>query len=184
MPDLNHLRPVLSLSVLFCLLLGSCATPVGPSGGPPDRTPPEIINTVPEVGTTNFKGDEVRFEFSEFPDRNSVRQNVTIEPNMGIQYDVGFSRKTAIVEFSTDLPENTTILVKLGSDVADTRRNTLGSSFDLAFSTGPVIDDGRITARLRDAERGSVDAGERVFLFREPIDYTAQANYVAQSDTI
>ncbi len=183
MPDLNHLRPVLSLSVLFCLLLGSCATPVGPSGGPPDRTPPEIVNTVPEVGTTNFKGDEVRFEFSEFPDRNSVRQNVTIEPNIGILYEVDFKRKTAIVKFNNELPENTTILVKLGSDVADTRRNSIGSSFDLAFSTGPVIDEGRIIARLRDADKGSVDAGERVFLFREPIDFTAQANYVAQSDT-
>ena len=183
MPDLNHLRPVLSLSMLFCLLLGSCATPVGPSGGPPDRTPPEIVNTVPEVGTTNFKGDEVRFEFSEFPDRNSVRQNVTIEPNIGILYEVDFKRKTAIVKFNNELPENTTILVKLGSDVADTRRNSIGSSFDLAFSTGPEIDEGRIIARLRDADKGSVDAGERVFLFREPIDFTAQANYIAQSDT-
>jgi hypothetical protein len=135
------------------------------------------------VGTTNFSGDEVRFYFSEFPDRNSVRENVTIEPNIGIQFEVDFRRKTAIVEFDGELPENTTILVKLGADVSDTRRNTLGSSFDLAFSTGPVIDEGRITARLRDADLGSVDAGERVFLYREPIDYEAQANYVAQSDT-
>lgn len=164
-------------------MIGSCATPVAPTGGPPDRTPPEIVSTYPVVGTTNFSGDEVRFEFSEFPDRNSVRQNVTIEPNIGILYEVDFKRKTAIVEFNSELPENTTILVKLGSDVSDTRRNTLGSSFDLAFSTGPLIDKGQITARLRDADQGSVDAGERVFLFREPIDYTAQANYVAQSDT-
>ena len=164
-------------------MIGSCATPVAPTGGPPDNTPPEIVSTTPAVATTNFMGDEVRFKFSEFPDRNSVRENVTIEPNIGIQYEVDFRRKTAIIEFSDELPENTTILVKLGAEVADTRRNTLGGSFDLAFSTGPVIDEGRITARLRDADRGSVEAGERVFLFREPIDYTAQANYVAQSDT-
>lgn len=156
---------------------------MAPTGGPPDRTPPEIVSTAPDVGTTNFSGNEVRFEFSEFPDRNSVRDNVTIEPNIGIQYEVDFSRKTAIIEFSDELPENTTILVKLGSDVSDTRRNTLGNSFDLAFSTGPEIDEGRITARLRDADRVAVEAGERVFLYREPVDYTAQANYVAQSDT-
>lgn len=178
-----HLRPVIFISALFCFMLGSCATPVSPTGGPPDRTPPEIVSTTPAVGTTNFTGDEVRFEFSEFPDRNSVRQNVSIEPNIGIQYEVNFRRKTAVIEFSSELPENTTILVKLGSDVADTRRNAIGSSFDLAFSTGPVIDEGRITGRLRDADRGSVNAGERVFLYREPIDYSAQANYVAESDT-
>jgi hypothetical protein len=163
--------------------MGSCATPVAPTGGPRDSTPPDIVNTTPEVGSTNFSGDEVRFDFSEFVDRNSVRQNVTIEPDIGIQYEVDFRRKTAIIEFQDELPENTTILVKLGSDVADTRRNTLGSSFDLAFSTGPVIDEGKITGRLRDADQSSVDAGERVFLYREPIDYSAPANYVAQSDT-
>lgn len=181
--DLNASRTVLLLFSFLCLWLGSCATPIGPTGGPPDRTPPEIVQTVPEVGATNFTGDEVRFEFSKFPDRNSVRQNVTIEPNIGIQYEVDFSRKTAVVEFANELPENTTILVKLGSDVSDTRNNSMGSSFDLAFSTGPVIDEGQISARLRDADQGSVEAGERVFLFREPIDYTAEANYVAQSDT-
>lgn len=176
-------RPVLFYCLCFCFWFGSCATPIAPSGGPPDTTPIEIESTSPEVGTTNFSGDEVRFNFSKFPDRSSVRQNVTIEPNIGIQYEVSFSRRTAIVEFTQDLPENTTILVKLGSDVSDTRRNNMGSSFDLAFSTGPVIDEGRIIARLRDADRGSVNAGERVFLYREPIDFSEQANYVAQSDT-
>lgn len=176
-------RPVLFYCICFCFCFGSCATPIAPTGGPPDTTPIEIESTAPEVGATNFSGDEVRFNFSKFPDRSSVRQNVTIEPNIGIQYEVSFSRRTAIVEFTQDLPENTTILVKLGSDVSDTRRNNMGSSFDLAFSTGPVIDEGRITARLRDADMGSVNAGERVFLYREPIDYTEQANYVAQTDT-
>ncbi len=57
------------------------------------------------------------------------------------------------------------------------------SSYELAFSTGPVIDDGNVIARLRDADQGSVEAGERVFLFREPLDFTRSANYVAQSDT-
>lgn len=176
-------RPVLFYCIFFCFWFGSCATPIAPTGGPPDTTPIEIESTSPEVGTTNFSGDEVRFNFSKFPDRSSVRQNVSIEPNIGIQFEVSFSRKTAIVEFTQDLPENTTILVKLGAEVSDNRRNNMGSSFDLAFSTGPVIDEGRITARLRDADMGSVNAGERVFLYREPIDYTEQANYVAQSDT-
>lgn len=176
-------RPVLLICTFFCFWFGSCATPIAPTGGPPDTTPPEIIATSPDVGSTNFSGDEVRFEFSKFPDRGSVRQNITIEPNIGIQYEVNFSRRTAIVSFTNELPENTTVLVKLGSDVSDTRQNELGSSFDLAFSTGPVIDEGRITARLRDADQGSVEAGERVFLYREPVDFTEQANYVAQSDT-
>jgi len=156
---------------------------VAPTGGPPDRTPPVIIKTTPEVGTTNFTGDEIRFEFDKFPDRASVRRNVTIEPNLGIQFDVSFSRRTAIVRFRERLPENTTVIVQLGSDITDTRRNSMTSSFTHAISTGPVIDDGTVKARIRDADKGSVEAGERVFLFQEPFDFTSQANYVAQTDT-
>lgn len=166
----------------FFLFYG-CATPIGPTGGPPDRTPPVIVSTTPDLGTTNFTGDEVRFEFSKFPDRASVRRNISIEPSLGIQFDVSFSRRTAIVEFNDPLPENTTVIIVMGSDVSDTRNNRMTSSYSLALSTGPIIDDGNVTARIRDAERGSVDAGERVFLFREPVDFTRSANYVAQSDT-
>lgn len=183
LPDLMPKQPLLYTSLLICLLMNSCATPVAPTGGPPDREPPQIIGTTPDVGTINFSDDEVRFEFSKFPDRASVRQNVTIEPNIGIRYEVNFRRKTAIVEFQDELPENTTILVKLGAEISDTRNNEMGSSFDMAFSTGPVIDTGEITARLRDADKETVESGERVFLFREPVDYTEGANYVAQSDT-
>ncbi len=180
---MNLIRIFSSLCVIGFLIFYGCATPTAPTGGPPDRTPPVIVDTYPDVETTNFTGDEVRFEFSKFPDRASVRRNITIEPNLGIQFDVSFSRRTAIVEFDRPLPENTTIIVVMGSEASDTRNNEMSSSFSLAFSTGPVIDDGNVTARLRDADAGSVDAGERVFLFREPVDYTQAANYVAQSDT-
>lgn len=163
--------------------MGGCATPITPTGGPPDTTPPVVEHTTPEVGTTNFDGDEVRFDFSEFPDRSSVRQNVTIEPNLGIQFEVSFSRKTAIVEFLQPLPDSTTVIVQMGADVTDTRNNSMDSSYKLAFSTGPVIDDGNVSARLRDADRGSVEAGERVYLYRAPADFTEPANYLAQSDT-
>ncbi|NBC28076.1 MAG: hypothetical protein GVY08_14535 [Bacteroidetes bacterium] len=180
---MNVLRIIFFLIVVDTLFLHGCATPVAPTGGPPDRTPPEIIGTTPDVGTTNFSGNEVRVEFSKFPDRASVRSSVTIEPNLDIQFEVGFSRRTAIIEFEEELPENTTIIVVMGSDISDTRNNEMPSSFSLAFSTGPVIDEGNVTARLRDSEKGSVEAGERVFLYREPVEFSQPANYVAQSDT-
>lgn len=156
---------------------------MAPSGGPPDRQGPIVEHTIPQTGTVNFEGNEVRFNFSKFVDRNSVRQNVSIEPNLGIQFEVDFSRKSATVEFENQLPENTTIIVQLGADVTDTRNNKMGSSFELAFSTGPELDDGNVIARLRDPIEGSVESGERVFLYRLPADFTEPANYLAQSDT-
>lgn len=168
---------------LLLILAISCATPINPTGGEPDRTPPVIVSTVPESGTTNFDGDRVEFTFDKFIDRPSFIQNISIEPDLAIDFDVSFRRKTARVTFEDPLPDNTTIVVKLGTEVADTDRNQMGSSFDLALSTGDVLDDGRVTGQLIDADTGETDSGFRVFLYSEPYDLTSRAIYVAQSDT-
>lgn len=156
---------------------------MGPSGGEPDRTGPVIIGTSPQNGTTNFEGDEISFEFDEFIDRNSFRRNVSIEPDLAIELDYNFRRKTATVKFQDKLPENTTVVLKVGVDVADARRNKMGESFDLAISTGEELDSGEVTAKVLDAHTGRGESGKRVFLYREPVDFSERAMYVAQSDT-
>ncbi|PKD44573.1 hypothetical protein CWD77_03665 [Rhodohalobacter barkolensis] len=178
-------RGILSILFVFIsVIIGlSCATPVAPTGGPPDREGPEVIETIPENGTTNFSDDEVRFTFDQFVDRSSVRQNVSIEPDLAIPFEINFRRKTVIVSFERELPENTTIIIKLGVDITDTQRNKMTGSFDLALSTGDILDEGSVTARILDAETGSAESGQRVFLYREPVDFSGRANYVAQTDT-
>jgi uncharacterized protein (DUF2141 family) len=172
-----------AIALVLIFIAMSCATPIAPTGGPPDRTPPVVTETFPPSGTTNFVGNEVRFTFSKFIDRNSFRQNISIEPDLALDYEISFRRRTAIVEFQSDLPENTTLVVKVGVDVTDTDRNKMASSFDLALSTGPDLDEGRVTARVLEAETGRGESGRRVFLYREPVDFSQRARYVAQSDT-
>lgn len=156
---------------------------MGPTGGEPDERGPKIVGTNPENGTTNFDGNKVSFSFDQFIDRNSFRQNVSIQPDLGIQYEVDFGRKKATVEFLSPLPENTTIIVKLGTDVTDTDRNEMDAPFDLALSTGDVLDDASISARLLNAQTGRGESGQRVFLYAEPFDLTQRARYVAETDT-
>jgi uncharacterized protein (DUF2141 family) len=176
----------ISITILLTaviLVALSCATPMGPTGGEPDRTGPVVIDTYPANGTTNFTGSEVRFTFDEFVDRNSFRRNVSIEPDLAIELEYSFRRRTAIVEFKSPLPENTTFVVKVGVDVTDTQRNKMTSSFDLALSTGDELDEGEVTGRLIDANTGRGESGKRVFLYRKPVDLSERANYVAQTDT-
>jgi len=172
------------LSAIFLLLLlKNCATPVTPTGGEPDRTGPQVVSTYPENGTTNFDDNEVSFTFDKFVDRNSFRQNVRIEPDLGIQFETSFSRRRATVEFQSPLPDNTTVVITVGTDVTDTNRNSMERSFNLALSTGDVLDEGTVTARVLDAETGRGDSGNRVFLYREPFDLTQRSIYVAETDT-
>ncbi|MEX2462694.1 MAG: Ig-like domain-containing protein [Balneolaceae bacterium] len=169
------------LVILF--ILKSCATPMGPTGGEPDRSAPIVINTDPQQGSTNFSDREVSFTFDKYIDRNSFRQNVSIEPDLGIEFETSFRRKTATVRFASELPENTTVIVKVGTDVTDTNRNRLDSSYDLALSTGDVLDRGKITATAIDAETGRGESGQRIFLYREPFDLESRAVYISETDT-
>lgn len=171
------------LLVFIALAIKNCATPRGPTGGEPDQTGPVVVSTDPENGTTNFDGDEVKFTFDQFVDRNSFRQNVSIQPDLGIQYEVDFWRKSATVKFQSPLPENTTIIVKLGTEVTDTDRNELDTPYDLALSTGDVLDSAVLTARLLDAQTGKGEKGNRVLLYAEPFDLSQRSRYVAETDT-
>jgi hypothetical protein len=173
--------PIFILCVLAWFY--GCATPRAPSGGEPDRTGPNVISTYPESGTVNFEGNEVEFTFDQFVDRNSFRQNVSIEPDLGIEFEIDFSRKSATVSFNSPLPDNTTIAVRVGSDVTDTNRNKMGVPVDLALSTGPVLDNGKVVAKVVDAETGETDSGSRVLLYREDADISERAIYMAESDT-
>ncbi len=169
--------------VLPVLLVQQCATPTQPSGGPPDRTPPVVQKTEPATGSTMFDGDRIRFRFSKYVDRNSFRDAFRMEPDLNLNYEVSWSRRTATVRFDEPLPDTTTIIFTLGTDLSDTRNNRISSPFQLALSTGPEIDEGRITATVRDAETGEGMMGERVMLYRFPVDLEVGADYVGESDS-
>jgi hypothetical protein len=165
------------------MFLGSCATPVPPTGGPQDRTGPEIEETSPVNETVNFDEREIRITFSKFVNRSSLLNAINIEPDLAIGYEIKWRRKTAIIEFDRALPANTTVILKIGTELTDTNNNKMPSQYDLAISTGDVIDDGRVTARVRRAADGITDSGFRIFLYRQPFDLSERANYVAQTDT-
>lgn len=169
--------------VLAILIVISCATPRGPSGGPPDRTPPVITETSPESETVNFQGREVELRFSKFMDRGSLQEALTIEPDLLINYEISWGRKSATIRFDEDLPDSTTVIIKIGTELEDTGNNSLETPFDLALSTGPDIDNASITGRLLTADDGSAEAGMRVFLYRQPFNLEERVNYVAQTDT-
>ncbi|MDZ7694125.1 MAG: Ig-like domain-containing protein [Balneolaceae bacterium] len=171
------------LLALGAALLYSCATPTSPSGGEPDRTGPKIIDIIPESGTTNFEGSEIELSFDEFIERSSMRQAVIIEPDIGLQYSLDWGRKSVAVEFDNPLPDSTTVLVTIGTELSDTRGNEMSEPVRIAVSTGSQIDEGEIVGRLVDAQTGRGTKGDRILLYRTPADLTQKADYLAQTDT-
>ncbi|MDI6400918.1 Ig-like domain-containing protein [Balneolaceae bacterium ANBcel3] len=178
----NRFFAVLLMAGL-AVYISQCATPTQPTGGPRDRTPPRVVETYPATGTTQFDGDRIEMEFSKYINRNSFRDALQIEPDLGIPYDISWRRRTARVEFEEALPENTTIIFTVGTDLRDTEGNAIHGPFQLALSTGPDIDSGRIQASVKNAETGKGKRGERVVLYRYPYNLEEPADYVAESDS-
>ncbi|MEX0773427.1 MAG: Ig-like domain-containing protein [Balneolales bacterium] len=164
-------------------IFGSCATPSQPTGGPSDDTGPEINATIPESGTVNFKEDRIIFDFSDFVERNSFMSAFRMEPDVGIDFNLNWGRTSVQVEFEQGLPDTTTMIFTVGTDLTDTRNNNMAGPYQLALSTGPDIDSGSIRATVFDAETGEPEEGGRVFLYRAPYDLTEKANYSVETDT-
>lgn len=168
--------------VLF-LLVVSCATPIAPTGGPSDSKGPVVEYTNPETGTTNFKGRTFEFQFNEFISRSSAANAITVEPDLGIPYNISWKRKTLFIEFEEEFPDSTTVILKLGTELSDTRNNKISSPLTVAVSTGDEIDSGEISGRVLLAENGRGAADRRVLLYRQPVDFSKRAVYEAQTDT-
>lgn len=171
------------LLVFYAIFVLTCATPIGPTGGPRDEKGPQILFTEPESGTTNFNGDEISFFFDEFVNRSSLNNNITIEPDFGATYDLKWKRKRLTISFIDPLPDSTTIILTLSGSVSDTRGNQIGAPKIVAFSTGDEIDEGSITGRIRNADTGAGEPTRRVALYREPFNLQQPYSYTAETDT-
>ena len=164
-------------------LLGGCATPSQPTGGPPDEEGPTIIKTEPETGTTNFSGRSITLHFSEFIERSSLNEAIIIEPDIGIDYELDWGRKSVEVEFNQAIPDSTTLILSIGTELTDTRSNEMASPQKIAVSTGSEIDEGKLFGRVVDARTGEGNEGRRILLYREPVDLMDKADYIAATDT-
>ncbi|HAC16547.1 MAG TPA: hypothetical protein DCE78_11475 [Bacteroidetes bacterium] len=183
-PVLKLSKPTLSLIYLTLLILiSSCATPVAPTGGELDRSGPILVTTNPINATTNFTGDEIRFTFDDFVDRNSFRNAFNVEPDIDLDFDIKWRRKTAIIKFNESLPDSTTLIFSIGNELRDTRSNRLSTPINLAISTGDIIDSQKVTFRILPSQPGILVTEPRIFLYREPVDLTLPAFYTGGADT-
>ena len=177
----NYFR--ISVFIVIVAIAYSCATPSSPTGGPPDREGPKIVSTEPETGTTNFSKREIIFHFSEFVNRGSITNEITVEPDVGIDYSLDWGRKSLSIEFESALPELTTLIVTIGTGLSDTNGNKLAAPKKVAVSTGPEIDQGELQGRILDAQTGEGNEGNKILLYRSPVNLEERANYTAETDT-
>lgn len=136
--------------ILFTLFLFiSCAKQGMPPGGPKDTTPPEILRTEPSLGKTMVHPNtSVMVRFSEPINPASAKDAIFISPYPGTTIKYRWRGRNLKIYFPKPLETNRTYVVTLGTAIRDYRNNPMKSSFTLAFSTGAVLDRGKISGKV------------------------------------
>jgi len=133
--------------LLFTILLfNSCANIVAPSGGLGNQTPPIVKNASINQAQTNFSDNKITLEFDKFMNRNSVTENIIIAPTTKFSHK--WNAKKITISFAENLKENTTYSIQIGGAFSDFYGNIAKEPFFIYFSTGNIIDTGKIEGRI------------------------------------
>ncbi|MCP4567501.1 MAG: hypothetical protein GY841_07980 [FCB group bacterium] len=165
MKTAGRLFPVIrfSIFILFFFILG-CAKSIAPPGGPIDRTPPEIIESIPVSGSVGISVDSsVIIEFSEAIHPVSTPKAVFITPLQEKEPKIKVKGRFLSISFAQSLEKNRTYVINLNTDLRDAHNVALDQSVNIAFSTGPTIDIGSIAGTVFEKSKGK--SGISVALF-------------------
>ncbi len=168
----------------FLLLLSGCANQLPPGGGPPDKTPPKIVDVYPANGTTNFSGDYVQFDFSKYIDKSTLKNALFISPAIEGDMNFDWTGTSVKISFPAALKKNVTYVMTVGTDLQDYyNHNRMVQSYTLTFSTGNKIDKGEIEGKVYD------EKPEGIMIFAYTVDDSAvnpmkyKPDYISQTGT-
>ena len=137
----------------------SCARQMPPPGGPPDKTPPRVVDTVPGDDSVRVGLDTpIRIRFSEGMDRRSVERALFISPQSARELDFRWRGDVLEIRLPDGLQADRTYLVTVGQESADEWRNRMRSSYSFGFATGDRLNRGELNGRVLKSkeERGQV----------------------------
>ena len=139
------------ISIIFLLLLTSCAQVTSLTGGERDRIAPQPIEKRmnPQNGATNFVGSTITIPFSEYVKLNNpIETIVMIPPNA--KPKATLRKKTLTLTWEDTLQDNTTYSIYLNETVQDITESN-DSLMVFVFSTGDFIDSLKYNVKIVDA---------------------------------
>ncbi len=126
----------------------NCASRGRPGGGPPDKTPPEIIYTFPAKDSVGVKSlDRIEIHFSERMNEGEVQNALFFSPPL--EYEAEWSGGEELVLWLKDsIRTERTYVVTIGASARDEHNVKMKDAYQFAFSSGAQLDRGRISGRV------------------------------------
>ena len=157
------------MSTLF-VLIGACAKVSNPSGGPRDRTPPVVLETVPEYGSKNFKEKSIYITFDEYVSLDNINEKFMVSPPMKKKPKVYVRGKDVRTEFAEDLRDSTTYTFYFQDAIRDLNEANVIDDYQFVLSTGSVIDSLSVTGNVYKAFDLETPEKTMVLLYKEVAD--------------
>jgi hypothetical protein len=154
---------------LLVLVVG-CATPGAPTGGPVDRTAPQVVRFEPEKLSRNFDGKVIQIFFDEWVDIKDAQRQVIISPPVDPLPDIIARKDELTIRFKGDLKPNTTYSIFFGDAIRDMKEGNATSNIQYVFSTGPEIDSLEISGKVIIPEGEKLPENSFVMLYESEDD--------------
>ena len=161
----NHIV-VTVLAVLVALLLKACANVSSPTGGKKDETPPQVIRTLPEDKSRNFKGQTLEMVFDEFIQVDNLKQELLITPDIQGNYEFKPIKNGLRLVFDKPFLPNTTYTFNFRTAIKDVTEKNVAENAKLVFSTGPQLDTLAISGQVTELLGGKPLQNAVVSLYR------------------
>ena len=171
--------------ILVCGLIASCAKVSSPSGGPRDKTPPEIVGSKPVNGATFYNSKKFEVTFNEYVTLDNINEKLIVSPPLKNRPLVSLRGKSIVVEYEDDLSNNTTYTFNFQDAVKDLNEGNVYDNFRFVFSTGPVVDSLAVTGNLFNAYVLDIPENALVMLYSNLEDSAFRKNipdYLSKAD--
>lgn len=152
--------------ICTAITLWQCARQSQPSGGPQDKTAPELQLSIPSNGEKNFKGKNIELTFDEAIKLKDPQEEIIITPSVGAKTKF-IAKKTKV----TVIPENnwkdsTTYSIAFRGGIQDLNESNPAEDLHLAFSTGPTIDSLQIHGSVYEAFKDKIPEKITIALYQ------------------
>ncbi|NHQ59417.1 hypothetical protein G9409_02200 [Chlorobium sp. BLA1] len=173
---------------LLMLLLAACASDRPPSGGLAESAPLQIIFSDPAPESVNVGAKSIHLTFSHEISARQLVNSVLFHPAVG-NYDIAVNGREAEIILHTPLERNRTYTLTLDKNLRDYLGRTFSAPYTLSFSSGPVMESGKINGAVLNenwspatnvvvvayTDQREPGTGETSLLNREP-DYLVQTD--------
>lgn len=168
------------------LIYLACARIEAPTGGPEDRTVPDVIAVRPTAGSINVPlNSEFEITFSKSMNKTVTENAIFISPLFFNYPAYKWSGKKLRITPAEQLKPNATYVVTVGASAADNHGNKLGQSMSYPFSTGETIYNGSIFGQVLKEGAGDLDIWAYGIPTADPDTFWMRLpDYITQPDSL